>query len=826
MTLRRRQLLVVVLGLLALASWGPSRPGAYAAPGIPHPEHPRPDSQRADGQNLNGPWSLRFDPENAGEEARWMDGAVPFPETITVSFPWGSRLSGVEDGADVAWYAREVTVSESWRGRRVFLMVGACDWKTDGWLDGQPLGTHRGGYTRFELELTPYVEWGRPQRLTLRVDDTPHPFKLEGKQGYGNARGIWQTAYLEARAPLHMKTLHLTPDLSGERVMAKAELSDPAPAGTRLEIHVQGSETKPDGVVQRLDAGAREVELSVGVPEPHLWSLEDPFLYDIEAILVHPDGTRDVVAGYFGMREIGVVDLPGHGYPYVALNGRPVYLRLTLDQAYHPDGFYTFPDDGFVRGEIERAKRIGLNGIRIHVKIDSPRKLYWAGRLGLLVMADVPNAWGPPDAEKRRESEAALRGMIRRDYNHPAIFSWVLFHETWGLQSGDEKVYLPETQEWVASMYRLARSLDPTRLVEDNSPCNHDHVVTDLNSWHAYLPGYAWRDHLAEVVAHTSPGSTWNYIGGRRQARAPLVNSECGNVWGYEGSTGDVDWSFDYHLMMDAFRRQPKIGGFLYTEHHDVINEWNGYYRYDRSAKMDGLSELVPGMSLNDLHAPFYLSPGPELCTEVRPGATVTVPLWASFLTDQAPAGPLRLRADLRLLDDLGREVPVWRTDRPVPFEAWMSREIEPLEARMPFANGLAILSLVLEDAAGNVLHRNFTTFLLGDGPAPRDERRAVDGKPLRLLRVAPADLAAWQWSQKQWSVLDGLKVDGAGAGFFEYRIPWPGDLAPDQVATASLLAELSAKQLFGKDREGAQDLPSDRPSEERDAGKAESGRP
>ena len=223
MTLRRHRLLVVVLGLLlALASWGPSRPGAYAAPAIPHPEHPRPDFQRADWINLNGPWSLRFDPEDAGEAARWMDGGVPFPETITVPFPWGSRLSGVEDGADVAWYAREVTVPETWRGRRVFLVVGACDWKTDGWLDGQPLGTHRGGYIPFELELTPYVEWGRPQRLTLRVDDTPHPFKLEGKQGYGNARGIWQTAYLEARAPLHMKTLHLTPDLSGRRVIAKA----------------------------------------------------------------------------------------------------------------------------------------------------------------------------------------------------------------------------------------------------------------------------------------------------------------------------------------------------------------------------------------------------------------------------------------------------------------------------------------------------------------------------------------------------------------------------------------------------------------------------
>jgi len=66
----------------------------------------------------------------------------------------------------------------------------------------------------------------------------------------------------------------------------------------------------------------------------------------------------------------------------------------------------------------------------------------------------------------------------------------VNFNETWGLRTG-KKGYTPETQEWVASIYQLTKDLDPTRLVEDNSPCNNDHVATDINSWHAYLPGYA-----------------------------------------------------------------------------------------------------------------------------------------------------------------------------------------------------------------------------------------------------------------------------------------------------------------------------------------------
>src|SRR5206468_1855811 len=83
---------------------------------------------------------------------------------------------------------------------------------------------------------------------------------------------------------------------------------------------------------------------------------------------------------------------------------------------------------------------------------------------------------------------------------------------------------------------------------------------------------------------------------------------EFGNVWGYEGSTGDVDWSWDYHRAIDAFRRHPKLAGWLYTEHHDVINEWNGYWRFDRSRKDTGFESLVEGMTLRDLHAPLYLA--------------------------------------------------------------------------------------------------------------------------------------------------------------------------------------------------------------------------
>jgi hypothetical protein len=777
-------------------------PCHLAGASIPLPEHPRPDFERSDWANLNGAWQFRFDQEDAGEKAAWGAGLIPFPETINVPFPWGSKLSGLGDQADIGWYRRSIKVPESWKGKRVFLVLGACNWITKGWCDGQALGEHRGGYTPFDFELTSVVKWGQDQEVVLRVDDRPHPFKLEGKQGYGPAKGIWQTIYLEARPAFYLSSLHFTPDIDAGKVTVHAQFNDAAPTGAALRLRFK------DGLVPEtgpsLPVGAREALFDVPIDRAHLWSLDDPYLYEIEADLRSGE-TEDRVTSYFGMRKISVMPMPGTGFPYVALNGKPIYLQMTLDQSYNPDGFYTFPSDAFIRDEILRSKRLGLNANRIHIKVEVPRKLYWADRLGLLIMADVPNFWGEPVPEARRESESALRGMIARDFNHPSIFSWVLFNETWGLTTsrGGKQIYLPDTQEWVVSTYHLAKDLDPTRLVEDNSACNYDHTETDLNSWHAYLPGYAWAEDLDKITKETFPGSKWNFIGGRAQGNQPMLNSECGNVWGYEGSTGDVDWSWDYHIMMNQFRRHPKVAGWLYTELHDVINEWNGYYRFDRSEKITGLDAIVPGMRISDLHGPFYLSPGGDLCRDVKPGEIVDVPLFASFLTDRAPGKNLIIRTELYGWNALGQRQNYQGAARAIVFEPWMARELPPLRFTMPTQPALVVLAITLESEAGVVLHRNFTTFLVADGPSARSETLKTDTGGLRVVRFAPNTFTAAQWSLKQWNVLDGLKVDGAGYGYFEFRIPWPQDLDPKKVVGASFIFEASAKRLLGKDRDG-----------------------
>jgi hypothetical protein len=780
---------------------------------VPLPEHPRPGKQRPQWLNLNGSWQFRFDKENEGMDEAWYEAGVEYPGEIKVPFSWGAPLSGVPDEADIGWYAREITAPAGWDGRRIFLVIGAADWHTTAWLDGEKLGEHRGGYTPFEFELTEQIRPGVTHRLVLRIDDTPHDFKLEGKQGYGPARGIWQTPYLEARGAHFIKTLHFLPDIEAELVQVKAAREATGAGAASLQLFIRGDESRTI-VTRTFEAGQEELTFEVPLPGPHLWSLDDPFLYEVEATLGE-GAAADTLHTYFGMRDISVVDLPGTDNRYVALNGEPVYLQLALDQAYHPEGYYTFPSDEFIRDEVLRSRRIGLNGMRVHVKVGIPRKLYWADRLGMLIMADVPNSWGEPGPEMKREMGYAMRRMIHRDFNHPSIFSWVLFNETWGLYTTvdtvtNERRYLPETQEWVVSMYREAKALDPTRLVEDNSVCcGIGHTETDLNTWHSYLPGWAWEELLAKTEEETYEGSTWNFEEGYRQGRQPNINSEFGNVWGYQGSTGDVDWSWDYHRALNAFRRHPGIAGWLYTEHHDVINEWNGYWRYDRSKKITGMGELVEGMSLRDLHSPIYVSTGQNISLEVRPGEIVNVPVFASFLTGRKDLGDtLRLRADLYGWDMLGQREDYYMSYRKVPYQPWWNGDLAPLRIPMPEKSSVAVLALTVEDAAGNALHRNFTTFIV-KGVAP-DTIDLAGGRRARLLTVAPKALAKSGWSQKEWRVRDGRKVSGAGAGFFEYRIDWPADLDSNAVESATFLFEASAKQLFGKDREDAEGMGGD----------------
>jgi len=785
---------------------------------IPLPEHPRPDFERDVWINLNGEWDFAPDSLDVGERLFWQDTDSVFVDKITVPFSWASPLSGIgRNDFHVGWYARDIMIPNGgdWEDKRIFLVIGASDFTTTVWVNGKSVGEHEGGYTPFDFDLTDFISSKGLNRLVIRAEDMPVPDRLVGKQVYGEAKGIWQTVYLEGRSEYHITRVHFTPDIDNEKVSVKVELNKACDEDLILSIAFK------DGIVETVaetfPAGQDSLQFDIPIPDQRLWSPDDPFLYEVDVALDSVEKGLDYLYSYFGMRKIGTVKLPDSDDMYIALNNKPVYLQMALDQSYHPLGFYTFPTDNFMREEILRAKEIGLNGLRIHIKTEIPRKLFWADKLGILVQADIPNIDGEPDEDAKRNWVYTALQQILRDYNHPSIFSWVMFNETWGIQTenvNNVKVYLPKTREWVRSLYHWAKELDPTRLVEDNSPCNEDHVISDINSWHKYLPARQWSSFLGYVVENTYPGSEWNYIGDNKQADIPMMNSECGAVWGYEFGTGDIDISYEYHIMINEFRRRPKIAGFIFTEFHDVINEWNGYYRYDRSAKDFGLKELCPGMTINDFHSEMYIIPGEDFEQVVEPDSVFTVPITASFMTDRVPT-EMTLKVVLHGWNRYGEHKQYSTgqfTLNPRPYKVF---DVPSLKVTAPDEECLAVLCTYLIDDSGKTVHHNFVPFrviqkdsvhviTMEDSLYGVTRKRFIRVETLddktSVFRQSPNSFSNGEWSVKQAAIMDSMKVWGTGTGFFEYEFPLPEDFSFDNVKEVEFLAELSARHIQGKD--------------------------
>ncbi|MGC6586728.1 glycoside hydrolase family 2 protein [Paenibacillus sp. Dod16] len=787
---------------------------------IPRAEYPRPDFERKDWLNLNGQWSFRLDTQGsddvqqqAGTGAEGYAAALEggdaslFTSEITVPFSWVSPLSGIErNEKGVGWYRRSVKWEPTGSQSRIFLRFGAVDYLCDVWVNGKHVGSHQGGYGTFEFDVTTVWDLVKDNTIVVRAEDFDHNYQARGKQGYGEIRGIWQPVWLEARPQTYLEQAIFTTSIDG-RIELKSKIQAQEAGTVKLQLSfAEGSVTHQ--VEWELQEGANERTTVFQVHDPRLWSPETPHLYEGELRLAGSSG-EDVVHTYFGIREIGTAKFDGRDYRWITLNGKPVYLNGTLDQSYHQTGFFTYPTDTEMRDEIYLMKRLGLNFVRIHIKPEEPRKLYWADKLGILVMEDMPCFWGNPDETARSAYEREALEVIERDRNHPSIFSWVMFNETWGLRTdsesagltggeGQHRYYLPEIQEWVREKYRWAKELDPTRIVEDNSPCAYDHVETDINTWHFYINGYEpLRNHIEEIVQKTYPGSEHNYIGGNQQGDAPLMNSECGNVWGIDGGAGDSDLAWHYRYMLNEFRRHDKLCGFVFTEFRDVTNEFNGYYRLDGTDKKFGYEDFVPGMSIADLHTPDFIVIDAPPCQTLEQGAEAVIPLLSSSYSDQYHGQKLILAWELSY-DQLGTKVVADQGTLDVAWGGYGVAPLTELKLRMPKADAVAILGVRLLNEGSGVVTRNFTTFDVRGG-----EGQGKDGAEGSTVSI-PVNTFRDQSFAYMWEALQGSKVNGGGEGRFIYEVQLPNYDEQPLIRDIEIFFEAGAKRLLVRNIEGA----------------------
>jgi len=429
---------------------------------IPRPEHPRPDAERVEWLNLNGVWEFAETDDSADE--RYL-ADKPYPDKITVPFCRESRLSGLARLGFVknVWYRRTFDLPEDWRSPRVLLHVGASDWKTRVWLNGHALGEHIGGSTPFEFEVSEHL---KPRGNTVVVhafDDTRSGVQALGKQCwqeenfsclYTRTTGIWQTVWLEGVGGSYVRYFRVDPDPDNSHVIVSAEID-----GGGRDLMIEAVAYAGEKVVAEAVTPAdwRNPKLVLDLSEKRLWSVDDPFLYDLKLTLRRGGEVVDHVESYFGLRGITIQGAA------ILLNGKPVFQRLVLNQGFYPDGIWTAPSDEALRRDIELSKAAGFNGARLHMKVFEPRFLYWADKLGYLGWGEFP-CWGleytKPEVNLPMMREWAE--VIRRDRNHPCIILWCPFAETC-----EEAVPL---QNAVVS---LTRDLDPSRPIIDASAWVH-----------------------------------------------------------------------------------------------------------------------------------------------------------------------------------------------------------------------------------------------------------------------------------------------------------------------------------------------------------------
>ena len=555
---------------------------------IPRPEYPKPQFERKNWLNLNGEWDFTVDNGLSGEARRFYTDFSAYDKKIIVPFCLESPLSGlgIRDFTYGVWYKRTVTLTAEQAAKRVALHVGAADYKTKLWVNGEKIGEHKGGYVSFMFDISAAVKEGENTVVIFCEDDTRDPMIPRGKQceeyysrscDYTRTTGIWQTVWLEFTEKTYIKNVKFRPDAASQSVNIEAFLEGKADFSAKVTF--EGKDMGEFSVT----AAAGVLNFNIALKEEHLWELGAGRLYDVAFTF-----GKDEVKSYFGLRS-AVMD----GYKF-RLNGKSVFQRTVLDQGFYPDGIYTAPTDEALKHDIELSMDFGFNGARLHQKVFEERFLYHADKMGYMVWGEYPN-WGLDHS--RPESVYGILpewlSEVERDFNHPSIIGWCPFNETWDVCG--RRQY----NELISLVYRATKAADPARICIDTS--GNYHVETDIFDLHDYDQN---PETLQERLAPFVTGPELNNHCNDRQAYKdgqPVFMSEYGGIkWSpVEGNARDVAWGYGnapqseeeykarYKGLTDVLLDHPKIFGFCYTQLTDVEQEQNGCYRYDRTAKFD-----------------------------------------------------------------------------------------------------------------------------------------------------------------------------------------------------------------------------------------------
>jgi len=562
----------------------------------PLSDYPRPQLTRPNWESLDGTWQF----QGYGSPAAIVTppAAPSLTGQILVPYPMESPLSGVAQHYDDSLYERTFTVPSGWGvGTRNHLLLhfGAVDYQAAVYVNGRLVATHTGGYTSFTADVTSALTASGPQQLVVAVTDTVDPTQPLGKQTvqpkgifYSPSSGIWQAVWMEPVPAQHIDQLIVTPDTSNDTIAVKVvSASSPAGAVTATvstSPHTADGRAAPvTGTPVASGSGQANTAFTIKVPHARLWSPSNPFLYNL-TVKLSGGGSTDTVGSYFGMRTFGLTTV--RGVPRVTLNGHPIYLDGVLDQGYWPDGLYTAPTDPALESDIAQAKALGFNAIRKHMKVEPARWYYWADKLGVVVLQDMPLPTAPTlTTAQVRTYQSQSRQTVGQLQDTTSIGVWILDNEHFtDLSAADDR-----------ALAKSVKAMDPTRLVDAHSGFFYlgakprlkapDPGVGDIIDFHMYSPNLSMDPWLTSKYVDLATLDRRARLDG--EWGAFRIPPSAGEYWNHSAAGRSPSTSLTDRIVaglnqMDADARRDQSGSIL-TQLTDVENEDDGLLTYDRS---------------------------------------------------------------------------------------------------------------------------------------------------------------------------------------------------------------------------------------------------
>ncbi len=387
-------------------------------------------------QPLGGQWRFQLDAQKVGTDQKWY--AAPLDGGVTIKLPGTMDDAGLGprntqpptlagpyrlfDYAGPAWCQRDIELPATWAGQRVSLFLERCRWVTRVWLDNRFIGTQDSLIAPHLYDFGVDVAPGK-HRLTLCVDNT---VKLDlgtfvsalfgGTPG--NMNGVIGRIELAATPPVWIDQVQVYPDTDQQQARVVVQIGNATGRAGHGTVRIAGKDLEA-----AWDANGGRVEAAVDMSGAKLW---DEFSPDLQELTVTLGGDNRTVR--FGMRKFAA-----KGTQFT-MNGRPLFLRGTLECSVWPLTGYPPTDVPSWQRIYQVMKSYGLNFIRFHSWCPPEAAFAAADAEGVMIQAEGPQANVEAGIDSKRDAfiEAEFKRIVDTYGNHPSFCTMTLGNEYGG----------------------------------------------------------------------------------------------------------------------------------------------------------------------------------------------------------------------------------------------------------------------------------------------------------------------------------------------------------------------------------------------------------